>query len=300
MRSFHRVGLVIVAVALSAPAFARDAQPVRAAEVLLMGVQARSALSTQEPVEPGKRSSFRLLNLARNTVGDVMGDSFGSLALGVAPTNSEPVPAAVSPFSDIAVPGWMRAPMLSNLPALGGFVPGCVALPYRPSGFLQREIEARRRAAYDAMNVAACEAGVPVGLFDALVLRESAYNPRAVSPKNAYGLAQLMPGTAAGLGVDRYDPIQNLRGGARYLRAQLDTFGQVPLALAAYNAGPGRVKGGRIPAIAETRAYVRDVIDKWARLAGQHRVVSVTPFLGAMPGPDVVPPSVQKALVQQF
>lgn len=105
------------------------------------------------------------------------------------------------------------------------------------------------------------EEGVPVDLFLRLVGQESAYNPGAVSPKGATGLAQLMPGTAAELGVDPTDPIQNLRGGARYLKQQLDTFGDQRLALAAYNAGPGAVrKYGGIPPYAETQKYVSKIL----------------------------------------
>ena len=78
-------------------------------------------------------------------------------------------------------------------------------------------------------------------LFRALVESESSYNPTAVSPKGAYGLGQLMPDTARALGVDPRDPSQNLDGAARYLLAQLATFKDINLALAAYNAGPHRV-----------------------------------------------------------
>jgi len=166
-------------------------------------------------------------------------------------------PTGVAAFSSIQVPGWLRGGITVQPVS---FKPGCAPLSYRPSGFLARSGEARRAAYYGMMSAVACEQGIPTGLFDAMIIRESGYNPVATSTANAYGLAQLMPGTAVGLGVDRYDPLQNMRGGARYLRQQLDRFGQVHLALAAYNAGPGRVRGGLVPRITETQAYVTNII----------------------------------------
>lgn len=99
---------------------------------------------------------------------------------------------------------------------------------------------------------------VPTDLFLRLIQQESAWNAAAVSHAGAIGLAQLMPGTAAYLGVNPRDPAQNLDGGARYLREQYDTFGSWRLALAAYNAGPGAVQQhSGIPPYAETQNYVR-------------------------------------------
>lgn len=99
---------------------------------------------------------------------------------------------------------------------------------------------------------------VPEDLFLRLVQQESGWNPTAKSHKGALGLAQLMPQTARELGVDPLKPRQNLEGGARYLRQQFLTFRSWPLALAAYNAGPGAVrKHGGIPPFKETRNYVR-------------------------------------------
>ncbi|RYG28395.1 MAG: lytic transglycosylase domain-containing protein [Burkholderiales bacterium] len=99
-------------------------------------------------------------------------------------------------------------------------------------------------------------------LLEAVVWQESRWNPRAVSPAGARGLAQLMPGTARMMGVNPDDPHHNLEGGARYLRMQLDAFdGDIEKALAAYNAGPGRViRAGGIPAIRETQLYVRAIM----------------------------------------
>ena len=100
--------------------------------------------------------------------------------------------------------------------------------------------------------------GIPEDLFLRLVQQESGWNASARSHKGATGLAQLMPGTAAKLGVNPNDPVQNLEGGARYLRMMYNTFGDWRLALAAYNAGPGAVQKHRgIPPYRETRNYVR-------------------------------------------
>jgi soluble lytic murein transglycosylase-like protein len=106
---------------------------------------------------------------------------------------------------------------------------------------------------------------LPPGLLDALVWTESRYNPVAVSKAGAAGLGQLMPGTARDLGVaNRFDPLANLNGAANYLRQMLNKFGQVHLALAAYNAGPGAVERARgIPRNRETPAYVRNVLRHW-------------------------------------
>jgi hypothetical protein len=107
----------------------------------------------------------------------------------------------------------------------------------------------------------AIEEGLDPDLFLKLVQAESSFNPNAGSSAGAIGLAQLMPGTAAELGVDPYDPEQNLRGGARYLKQQLDRFGDPALALAAYNAGPGAVEEyGGIPPYAETQGYVQKIL----------------------------------------
>ena len=97
-------------------------------------------------------------------------------------------------------------------------------------------------------------------LFQALIKQESRFSVTAESPVGAYGLTQLMPGTAADMGVDRLDVMDNLRGGARYITTQLETFGTIPHALAAYNAGPGRVmEYGGVPPFPETQGYVRNI-----------------------------------------
>jgi hypothetical protein len=106
-------------------------------------------------------------------------------------------------------------------------------------------------------------------LFRANIEIESAYNPEAVSPVGAIGLGQLMPGTAAALGVDPHDPAQNLDGSARYLLMMLERFGDPGLALAAYNAGPEAVTRHRgIPPFPETQGHVAKVTAVFARLRG--------------------------------
>ena len=101
-------------------------------------------------------------------------------------------------------------------------------------------------------------------LIEAVVWQESRWRANAVSPVGARGLAQLMPGTAREMGVNADDPYANLEGGARYLREQLDRFdGDLEKALAAYNAGPGRViDAGGVPRIRETQTYVASVMGR--------------------------------------
>lgn len=113
----------------------------------------------------------------------------------------------------------------------------------------------------EVAKAAARKHDVPEDLFLRLVQQESGWNPSAVSPKGATGLAQLMPDTARLLRVDIGDPEENLEGGARYLRMMYDRFGSWRLALAAYNAGPMAVEEhGGIPPYAETENYVKAIL----------------------------------------
>jgi hypothetical protein len=136
-------------------------------------------------------------------------------------------------------------------------------------------------------------------LLVALVATESSWHPYAVSPVGARGLGQLMPGTAAGLGVDAFSAHDNLNGTARYLRGLLDRYAAYPqkqryrLALAGYNAGPGAVERfGGIPPYSETQAYVRNVMSLYDRLT-----VSLSTRIDETD--NVVPHEVAVASVQQ-
>ncbi len=114
---------------------------------------------------------------------------------------------------------------------------------------------------------AGAQYGLEPDLLAAVAWAESGFNPDAVSQAGALGLMQIMPGTAENLGVDPKDPTQAIDGAARYLREQVERFGSVELALAAYNAGPGAVEEyGGIPPYEETTNYVAKVLSRLEQL----------------------------------
>ncbi|HEU4975157.1 MAG TPA: lytic transglycosylase domain-containing protein [Baekduia sp.] len=124
------------------------------------------------------------------------------------------------------------------------------------------------------IDAAATRYGIDPALLKGLIRQESGFDPAARSSAGAAGLTQLMPATAASLGVDPSDPAQAIDGGARYLKQQLDRFGgDAAKALAAYNAGPGAVvRYGGVPPYGETQAYVRNVL----AFADQYRGAATT------------------------
>src|SRR5512138_543199 len=169
-------------------------------------------------------------------------DADGSVTLSNVPVDSRYVPL-VEGDADVPPPA---APAPGAMPAVGG-----------KAGYEQMVAEVSRTY------------GVESALLHAVISVESNYNPRAVSRKGAAGLMQLMPKTAKRYGVaDRLDPLQNVRGGAQYLRDLLAMFNNnVSLAIAAYNAGEQAVvkHGNRIPPYRETRKYVPKVLDFYRR-----------------------------------
>lgn len=168
-------------------------------------------------------------------------------------------------------------PRYRGLPGASGTSAGWPRLPVRAWTRYPADIEEMAR-----------EHGVSPALIEAVVHIESGFDPTAVSPKGARGLMQLMPKTAAALGVlDRFDPRENIRGGVRHLRYLLERYrGSVVLALAAYNAGEGAVDTHRaVPPYPETQQYVQRVLRR-AGLADSH--ANAEPFYRYAGADDVL------------
>jgi soluble lytic murein transglycosylase-like protein len=158
---------------------------------------------------------------------------------------------------NITKPNWQPQPVVSELPMMAQIAPAVMPASTPQTATVQQHIQN-----------AAARYGINGALLDALAWQESRYNHRARSSAGAIGVMQLMPATARSLGVtDPNNIAQNVAGGAAYLRTQLEKFdNNVPLALAAYNAGPGAVvRYGGIPPYRETQNYVRQIMNRMAR-----------------------------------
>ena len=135
----------------------------------------------------------------------------------------------------------------------------------------RRSYRAPKRDDYDGLiQTTAAEYGIPPALVKAVIAAESAFNPTAVSRAGAQGLMQLMPSTAAALGVSNsLVPEENVRGGVTYLRLMIERYGDLQRALAAYNAGPAAVdRYGGIPPYRETKDYVARVLSYYRQYDG--------------------------------
>ena len=143
------------------------------------------------------------------------------------------------------------------------------ALTPRPDILAAIEETGLRYASHPGLRAADITVTGWLNLYRANIEIESAYDPRAVSHAGAIGLGQLMPDTARALGVDPHDWRENLDGSARYLALMLAEFGDIRLALAAYNAGPDAVRAhGGIPPFQETHSHVQRVLAVLTRLEG--------------------------------
>ena len=157
---------------------------------------------------------------------------------------------------------------LTNIPGQPNFEVLIYADPAKPDATTlsiptNRAGPARPYPYANAVAIAANETGLQPSLLHAVITAESGGNPKAISPKGARGLMQLMPSTGSEMGLsDHFDPVGNVLAGARYLKQLQQKFGSVELALAAYNAGPAAVMryGNRIPPYAETINYVNKVM----------------------------------------
>lgn len=189
--------------------------------------------------------------------------SNGSFAAVLSAQASASSPTSTATASTAPTPG-VFAPAGAS-PASG--TSAATVTPTAVAGDWANKLPAEGRKWAGEIEKAANAVGLDPRLLASLVRAESGFDAGAGSHAGAIGLAQLMPGTAAELGVDPYNPIENLQGGARYLKKQLDRFGSPELALAAYNAGPGRVSSaGGIPQITETQNYVVRVMDYYREL----------------------------------
>ncbi|MCM3636950.1 lytic transglycosylase domain-containing protein [Sporosarcina luteola] len=228
-----------------------DARAIRT----IMDIQAMQTLGSVQTFANGQESTSSLFSMMINDVLTGM-------------TSGAPRPETL-PFQSFGMLGGIQS--MNSLQYTG---PNNVYLPAglqsavfasRPTG---SESSVANKDYGDFIQRAADTYRLPVNLISSVIKQESNFNSTAVSGAGAMGLMQLMPGTAKLLGVkDGFDPEQNIMGGAKYLRQMLDQFGNIEMALAAYNAGPGNVrKYGGIPPFKETEQYVSKVLNFYNRI----------------------------------
>jgi soluble lytic murein transglycosylase-like protein len=170
-----------------------------------------------------------------------------------------PAPAALAQVLEIQPDGGV---VTYSGPAIYSSEGARPILPAGPASGGPRETPAEIAA---AIQDSAARHALPAPVVEAVAWQESRYNQAAISPKGARGVMQLMPATAQTLGVDAADLKANIDGGAAYLASQLRRFGDLRLALAAYNAGPEAVdRYGGVPPYSETQAYVRAILARVA------------------------------------
>jgi soluble lytic murein transglycosylase-like protein len=187
----------------------------------------------------------------------------------IAEITGAPAPGSAPPGFSAALNAALNVAPAAGAPATAGALPNGMAWPVAraqaPAPVPPEQIDA-------LVNQNAATWQVDPALIKAVIANESGFNANATSKVGAQGLMQLMPETAASLGVrDSYDPAQNVAGGARYLRGLLDRFGgDQRLAVAAYNAGPGAVaKYGDVPPYAETQNYVTNVLASFEKYSNR-------------------------------
>ncbi len=183
-----------------------------------------------------------------------IGLAASALVLGLAPAASAQV---LSIGDDGAVTTYSRPQVFTN----EGARPIQPPVPAQPARATPAEVAA-------AIQESSSRHAVPAPVVEAVAWQESRYNQAAISPKGARGVMQLMPATAVTLGVDANDLRANIDGGVAYLAQQMRRYGDLRLALAAYNAGPAAVdRYGDVPPYTETQTYVRAILGRLA--AGQ-------------------------------
>jgi soluble lytic murein transglycosylase-like protein len=185
------------------------------------------------------------ISAVQNRIAEITGTGVGSDAVVAAPTFARTLASAVGASPQYSPLRAAAAPAATGSPA---------------------PVPSDQIAALVGQNAATWQ--VDPSLVKAIIANESGFDANATSKVGAQGLMQLMPSTAQSVGVrDAYDPAQNVAGGTRYLKGLLDRFnGDVRLAVAAYNAGPGAVeKYGDVPPYAETRNYVQNVLGSYAK-----------------------------------